>query len=507
MKGLLLLALVLTGCTIGSKGRDLVQAHGATVALAVRVEGRQQILAGELLAVEPDALLIDSVDPVGQPRAVVRVPKPSIARGVVYVGTSPGSDVRLLRRTPQGMRRAAEIQLGGRALNGPLLIRLSRFPSGIPDTLLLALAGGSEPGSGGRPRDRLIAGRHPLTAMPRLFLFLIAITASAQAPRSTSEFLAATSAALEAFADPADALAAGFRPLGPDMPHMGQHWVHPGRAVSRDLDPTRPAMLTYLSLGDRTVLTGAAFTIPIAPGAAPPSFPSPGAWPRRKHPRALSGRVDCASSLSAPMSLFSSDPLTHFPVVKGKRLDGTEVQFPYDLPSDATLLVVSFMDDRDPLSDQWARLGERIKERHPDRFSVIEVPVVNVKLKLLGGLATMGIRGQVDDDAEHARTVPIFVDLKPFQKKLKVKTRGVYPMLVARDGRIAWRGEDEIDMDEITALEDAVVDLLAAPVPDVTEHPDVEAPDAKDEDLAGDTNLDDPSRLEAQAPDETTEAG
>ena len=184
------------------------------------------------------------------------------------------------------------------------------------------------------------------------------------------------------------------------------------------------------------------------------------------------------------MGLFSSDPVSHFPVVNGKRLDGTDVRFPHDLPSDATLLILSFMDDRDPLSDQWARLGERIAEQHPERFSVLEVPVVNAKLKLLGGLATMGIRGQVETDDEHARTVPIYVDPKPFQKKLKVKSKGVYPILVARDGRIAWRGEDAIDMDEIAELEAAVAELLDSPVPDVTGHPDID-PEA-DEDPEGD---------------------
>lgn len=195
------------------------------------------------------------------------------------------------------------------------------------------------------------------------------------------------------------------------------------------------------------------------------------------------------------MGLFSSSPATHFPVVKGKRLDGTPVRYPHDLPSDATLLVLSFMDDRDPLSDQWARLGERIEERHPERFSVVEVPVVNAKLKLLGGLATMGIRNQVDDETEHARTTPIFVDIKPFQKKLKVKTRGVYPMLVARDGRIVWRGEDAIDMEEITELEAAVTEMLAAPVPDITEHPDID-------DLDDDTlEMDDPAQTITESGD------
>lgn len=118
-----------------------------------------------------------------------------------------------------------------------------------------------------------------MTALRTLLLTsLVSLAASAQESLSPDQFLAATATALEDFADPADALAAGYRPLGPDMPHMGQHWVHPGRAVSRDLDPSRPSMLTYLAVDGRAVLTGAAFTIPIAAGEAPPSFPASGAW-------------------------------------------------------------------------------------------------------------------------------------------------------------------------------------------------------------------------------------
>lgn len=91
-------------------------------------------------------------------------------------------------------------------------------------------------------------------------------------------FLEAAARALEAFADPADALAAGFRPLGPDMPHMGQHWVHPGRAVSPAFEADEPAMLTYLEVDGHPMLTGAAWTVPVGPGVDPPEFPGPGAW-------------------------------------------------------------------------------------------------------------------------------------------------------------------------------------------------------------------------------------
>ncbi len=106
----------------------------------------------------------------------------------------------------------------------------------------------------------------------------------ARAPAGESQaeaeatFLREVRDAIRPFADQRAASAAGFRPLGPDMPHMGQHWVHPGRAVSRDFDPAAPAMLTYLDVDGVPVLTGAAFTVPVAGGEAPPAFPYEGAW-------------------------------------------------------------------------------------------------------------------------------------------------------------------------------------------------------------------------------------
>ena len=91
----------------------------------------------------------------------------------------------------------------------------------------------------------------------------------------------------------------------------------------------------------------------------------------------------------------------------------------------------------------------------------------------------MGVRHQVESDLERDRTVPLFVDVKAFRKELKLKSNDVYALLVARDGRIAWRGEGDIDLDEVSALEAAVAELLEAPVPLPTDHPDLEAESAE----------------------------
>jgi hypothetical protein len=73
------------------------------------------------------------------------------------------------------------------------------------------------------------------------------------------------------------AIAAGYRPIGPDMPNMGQHWINPILAMRRTIDPATPAVLTYLPVGDELLLTGIAYTTPLQEGEALPAAPVPGA--------------------------------------------------------------------------------------------------------------------------------------------------------------------------------------------------------------------------------------
>ena len=147
-----------------------------------------------------------------------------------------------------------------------------------------------------------------------------------------------------------------------------------------------------------------------------------------------------------------------FPTVRASRLDGTELTLPDDLPAPRTLVIVSFVDDLDPLCDQWARLAERIGASRGDTFACVETPVVGRGMALFGSLATAGIRRQVEGEAERARTLPIYVDKGPFRKALGLgKLSDVYPFLVERDtGRILWSGRGAIDFDEVAELEAAL---------------------------------------------------
>lgn len=160
------------------------------------------------------------------------------------------------------------------------------------------------------------------------------------------------------------------------------------------------------------------------------------------------------------MALFSRPAPTHFPEVQGTRPDGTRVAIPADLPADATVLVVSFRDDLDVVSDQWARLVERIATGYGGRVAVWETPVLGRAARALDAL---GSAMRDDEEPEdQRRTVRLHTDAGDLRKALGLRSANtVTAFLVARDGRIAWSGEDAVDLSEIAALEAALDEMLS----------------------------------------------
>lgn len=86
-------------------------------------------------------------------------------------------------------------------------------------------------------------------------------------------FVARALDATRPFRDRNEAIRAGYRKLGADFPGMGEHWVNPGLIVRGAVDPARPPVLSYVVIDGEPVLTGLAFTLPLAPDAEPPSEP------------------------------------------------------------------------------------------------------------------------------------------------------------------------------------------------------------------------------------------
>ncbi len=90
-----------------------------------------------------------------------------------------------------------------------------------------------------------------------------------------AEFVAAARAGTAQYQDPDAARAAGYRPVGPDFPSMGRHWVHPGLILQETLDAAQPAILEYVELGGRLSLVGVAYAVLSRDGRPPTGLPVP----------------------------------------------------------------------------------------------------------------------------------------------------------------------------------------------------------------------------------------
>lgn len=87
-------------------------------------------------------------------------------------------------------------------------------------------------------------------------------------------FIRAARAGTERYRDIATARADGYRRIGGELPSLGEHWVHNGRALADTLDPARPPILVYATARSRPTLAGVGYIRFLAPGEAYPAFPS-----------------------------------------------------------------------------------------------------------------------------------------------------------------------------------------------------------------------------------------
>ncbi len=155
-------------------------------------------------------------------------------------------------------------------------------------------------------------------------------------------------------------------------------------------------------------------------------------------------------------------PATTFPEVTGTSLDGVEYTLPADFRAPWNLLVITFHDDLDRLSDKWVLLAERIAEGSGGRLDAYELPLVGKGFRAFKSIVNASIEMKNEADAaEKARTIPLYLDRDKFRKELGLKNRDtVHVLLVSRDGHIAWRSEGAMTPDTIAGLERIVEEQL-----------------------------------------------
>ncbi|MFN2315965.1 MAG: hypothetical protein ABR551_03030 [Gemmatimonadales bacterium] len=119
-----------------------------------------------------------------------------------------------------------------------------------------------------------------------VMLLALSTTGAAQAPGDSAvaarEFVAQVREATVRYRDQAQAVQDGYRPIGPDFPGMGEHWISVPLLLEGGLDRRRPPILEYARLGGEVTLVGAAFAVLLAAGQPPPALDGltldPTAW-------------------------------------------------------------------------------------------------------------------------------------------------------------------------------------------------------------------------------------
>ena len=155
---------------------------------------------------------------------------------------------------------------------------------------------------------------------------------------------------------------------------------------------------------------------------------------------------------------MATKPVTDFPPVIGTSLDDKEYALPADFKAPWNLLVITFHDDLDRLADQWVMIAEQMAGGSEGQLAAYELPLVAKGFKAFKSLVNASIEMKAEADAaEKARTIPLYLDRDKFRKELALKDRNtVHVLLVARNGRIAWREQGILTPDKIAALEEVV---------------------------------------------------
>ena len=144
---------------------------------------------------------------------------------------------------------------------------LSRFPVGLPPDQLA----------------RLLAARGQRS------LRVLGDSAGADAHHPAADaiaeaaFLAAARVGTRRYQDLAVARADGYRRVGGELPSLGEHWLHNGRALADTLDPAAPPILVYARVEGRPTLAGVAYTRLLGPAATYPAFPRSNATAWHEH--------------------------------------------------------------------------------------------------------------------------------------------------------------------------------------------------------------------------------
>lgn len=140
------------------------------------------------------------------------------------------------------------------------------------------------------------------------------------------------------------------------------------------------------------------------------------------------------------------------PSVELSDLNGTDYQFPRDLPDGRTLLVFGFAHAQKELVQQWVDAVTGLPTPN-ENFTVFKVPVIDNSNAALRMIIRNGMRAGTTGDEAKEHTLPLFVDKSSLLSALGVPNADEpAAILFDREGRVLWKGFGTISPEKLGDL-------------------------------------------------------
>lgn len=160
-----------------------------------------------------------------------------------------------------------------------------------------------------------------------------------------------------------------------------------------------------------------------------------------------------------------ADSARHFPRVEGTNLEGRRFSLPADFGAEFNLVIVAFRREQQADVDSWLPfLGEQNLGKRGVR--VYELPTLHRSYRLMRRFIDGGMARGIPDKSTRETTITLYIDKSPFKKALAISTEDrIVLMIVARDGRVLWRGDGRFAPATGAKLAGALDQAKLRPVP------------------------------------------
>lgn len=128
-----------------------------------------------------------------------------------------------------------------------------------------------------------------------------------------------------------------------------------------------------------------------------------------------------------------------FPDVKAQNMEGKIVSLPAELPGELNLVLITFERDHQREANGWLEAAPELFKGSPG-IGCFEVATLGKDYKMARFLIDRGIRSNIADREQRARTVTLYIDKIPFEQSLQIKSEErTSVLLVDRKGKVLWR--------------------------------------------------------------------